>query len=140
MLEDAKLCFTKSEQDHLHCLIRVTLEFDDYLRKKSSLFSDMVKDFDGRNHMIFDEPETQYAVRSIFSGLDSFCSVNAAYQVLSNTIESRIGLESISTISLKDNFIFMFNKFTKEAKCEVKCRLLLDLFKLQIIFAAAVYK
>jgi hypothetical protein len=33
----------------------------------------------------------------------------------------------------------MFNSFTKEVNFESKCRLLLDLFKLQIVFAGISY-
>jgi hypothetical protein len=41
--------------------------------------------------------------------------------------------------SFKTQFISMFNEFTKEANFENKCRLLLDLFKLQMVFASISY-
>jgi hypothetical protein len=41
--------------------------------------------------------------------------------------------------SFKTQFVSMFNKFTKEVNFEKKCRLLLDLFKLEIVFAGISY-
>ena len=41
--------------------------------------------------------------------------------------------------SFKSQFVSMFNQFTNETNFENKCRLLLDLFKLQIVFAGVSY-
>ena len=37
--------------------------------------------------------------------------------------------------SLRDRFLSLYPEFVAETKFENKCRLLLDLFKLQIVFA-----
>jgi hypothetical protein len=42
--------------------------------------------------------------------------------------------------SFKEKFIAMFDEFTQEVNFENKCRLLLDLFKLQMAFAAVSYE
>jgi hypothetical protein len=41
--------------------------------------------------------------------------------------------------SFKTQFVSMFKEFTEEVNFENKCRLLLDLFKLQIIFVGISY-
>jgi len=41
--------------------------------------------------------------------------------------------------SLRDRFLSLYREFVAETKFENKCRLLLDLFKLQIVFAGAFY-
>jgi hypothetical protein len=45
----------------------------------------------------------------------------------------------ISTMSLKKQFLSWFHEFEIETSFEKKCRLLLDLFKLQIVFAGVLY-
>jgi hypothetical protein len=41
--------------------------------------------------------------------------------------------------TFKTQFFSTFNEFVEEANFERKCRLLLDLFKLQIVFAGMSY-
>jgi hypothetical protein len=41
--------------------------------------------------------------------------------------------------SFKTQFVSVFNKFTEEVNFESKCRLLLDLFKLQMVFVGISY-
>ena len=41
--------------------------------------------------------------------------------------------------SFRAQFVSMFTKFTEELNFESKCRLLLDLFKLQMVFVGISY-
>jgi len=81
------------------------------------------------------------ACRAIRSGVDSFCGLNATYRILSGATGSNIKWGMISSWeSFKVRFISMFDEFTAEVHFENKCRLLLDLFKLQIVFAGVLYE
>jgi hypothetical protein len=65
--------------------------------------------------------------------------VNAAYRVLVGATSSKIEWNQVCLAPLDEKFVFMFREFNKEAIFERKCRLLLDLFKLQIVFAGVFY-
>jgi len=80
-----------------------------------------------------------YVCDSIFSAVDSYQSLTHAYKVLANATESRIEWSSLSIPLLKERFVAMFGEFEREVNFISKCRLLLDLFKLQIVFAGASY-
>jgi hypothetical protein len=124
MAESATSCFVEGELDDLRCLIRLTVEFFYYLRF-------------GMDPL--DRDRLNYTCESIFSGIDSFCCLCAAYGVLRDTVNSEVKWEDISLLSLKEKFISLFDRFDAEACFEKKCRLLLDLFKLQIVFAGLWY-
>ena len=81
----------------------------------------------------------EYACDSIFSALDSYQSVTHAYKVLVNAKESKIEWGRLSIPLLEEQFAPMFAEFEQEANFENRCRLLLDLFKLQIVFAGMSY-
>ena len=125
MLEQVKSCFSESEQDHLRCLVRLTTEFNDYLQSDREAIANL--------------EDTKWSIDSIFSGIDSFCRVNAAYRVLVGATSSRVEWENVSPNSLKEQFVSTFYRFENEANFEKKCRLLLDLFKYQIVFAGVCY-
>jgi hypothetical protein len=125
MLEHTRSCFSESERDHLRGIVRLTIEFNNYLQSFRG-------DADNVNDL-------KYSIESIFSGIDSFCSVNAAYRVLVGATSSKIEWNQTDLTLLKDQFASMFDEFNKEANFEKKCRLLLDLFKLQIVFAGVFY-
>jgi hypothetical protein len=76
-----------------------------------------------------------YASQSIFSGIDSYCSVTHAYDVLVGAIGSGIDWGTICVSDLKELFASTFEAFDKEKGFESKCRFLLDLYRLMIVFA-----
>ena len=115
----------ESELDHLRVVVRLTVEFHDYLRQVGT--------------GALDHNQLTYACESVFSGVDSFCNVNAAYRVLVGATSSRIEWATISTLSPREEFLSTFRRFDLEERFEEKCRLLLDLFKLQIVFAGMMY-
>jgi len=143
--ECVKSCFEKPEQDDLRILIRLTLEFDDYLKNGIPGLRVIAESERHRPGGFIIPPneleleELKYSLESIFSGIDSFRRVNAAYRVLVGATGSKVEWGMASMASLKEQFISMFHEFTAETNFEKKCRLLLDLFKIQIVFAGVFY-
>jgi hypothetical protein len=150
MVEAAKSCFDESELGGLRCVIRLTLEFHDYLEHGSVEMAArlqhgpspyLLKDLHSAIADPFNKYDLEYACDSIRSGVDSFCILNASYRVLVGATSSKVEWGMISSReSFKEKFIAMFDEFTQEVNFENKCRLLLDLFKLQMAFAAVSYE
>jgi hypothetical protein len=126
MVDAAESCFEPSELDHLRVLVRLTMEFRQYLQRESVEMADI-------------HYSNQYVSESIFSGLDSFRSVTHAYQVLVGARDSAIDWSAISKSSIERKFLSTFESFEQAQIFEDKCRILLDLFKLQLAFEAILY-
>lgn len=149
MVESAQSRPDESELGHLRVVIRLTVEFHDYLENGSVDIATSVlngplakyaPDARGASTDPFNKYDLDYACESIRSGVDSFCRLSASYRLLEGATNSRVEWGMISSReSFKMQFVSMFNKFTGEANFESKCRLLLDLFKLQIVFAGISY-
>jgi len=120
MLESAKPYFLESELDDLRCLIRLTVEFSHHIE------DDNLSAFDLR-----------YLCDSILSGVESFQSVSAAHRALPCETASPNRSDSIHIESLRREFGAKYREFLAEADFAVRCGLLLDLFKLQIVFVGA---
>lgn len=126
MSNGARQCFVESEIGHLDCLIRLTVEVAEYLQSA--------------NIESLRAEDVRYMIESIFSGIDSFCSVSRAYRSLLGAMDSDIEMSMvISLASLTQQFSDRYENFVREVRFEKQCRLLLDLFKLQIMFAGAFY-
>ncbi len=146
MVAAAESCFDESELDHLRGTIRLTVEFHDYLEHgsvkvaqglKDGPHADYFKDLQSASADPFNKYDLQWVCDSIRAGVDSFCALNAGYRILNGATDSNLKWSMISSKeTFKSEFLLMFNQFTEEADFEGKCRLLLDLFKLQMIFAA----
>jgi hypothetical protein len=149
MVESAKSCLDDPELGALRCVIRLTVEFRHYLEHGSTEMArslqqgpmaHLFKDLQDTGADPFNKYDLEYACDSIRSGVDSFCSLNQSYGILAGATDSKVEWGMISSReSFKTQFISMFNEFTKEANFENKCRLLLDLFKLQMVFASISY-
>ena len=144
MVKSVRSCFAESEQEDLRCLIRLAVEFNDYLqvgnpRLRESLLQ-LRRQISDNIKIKITKNELRYSIESIFSGIDSFCSVNSAYRVLVGATRSRVKWGKASMGSLKKQYFSMFKKFITERKFNKKCRLLLDLFKIQIVFAGMFYE
>jgi hypothetical protein len=145
MVESAKSFFDESDLGHLRCLIRLAVEFHDYLEHGSvdiatrlldGPFAKYVPDAHSASGDPFNKYDLEYTCASIRSGVPSFCLLSDRCRVIDGATASRVGWGVISSRELfKKEFISMFNNFTEEVNFERKCRLLLDLFKLQIVFA-----
>jgi hypothetical protein len=150
MVESAKSCFDDSELGHLRTLIRLTVEFRHYLEYGSVEMARSLQRGPHANYFTdvesaatdpFNKYDMEYTCNSIRSGVDSFCDLNATYRILVGATGSNVKWGMISSWeSFKARFISMFDEFTAAANFENKCRLLLDLFKLQIVFAGLSYE
>lgn len=118
----AEGCFLEPALHDLRVLIGFTVEFHYYLQISCT-------------HSFC----LSYVCESTFSAVESFQNVTHAYHVLENATQSRIERNSFSIPLLKEQFASMFDEFEREANFGNRCRLLLDLFKLQIVFAGISY-
>jgi hypothetical protein len=149
MVESAKSRFDESELGHLCCLIRLAVEFQAYLEHGSvdiatsvlnGPLAKYVPDAQNASTDPFNKYDMDYACESIRSGVDSFCTLTRSYEMLDDATDTKVEWSMISSKeSFKTNFVSMFNRFVEEASFETKCRLLLDMFKLQIVFAGISY-
>jgi hypothetical protein len=120
--------FSESELDDLRGTIRLTVEFSHYLGG-----------WDPLPNIPGVKEKAMYVCESVFSGVDSFASVNMAYDVLRGARPSALAPGAKSTESLKEEFALKYGEFIEEKDFMPRCRLLLDLFKLQIVFAGLSY-
>ena len=154
MVESAKSYFDDSELGHLRAVIRLTLEFHDYLEHGSVVVArgiqqqpyvgltsaEFRKDVRNASTDSFNKYDLGYVCESILSGVDSFWDLSATYRRSVAETDSKIKWGMVSSReSFKAQFVSMFNEFTEEVNFESKCRLLLDLFKLQVVFAGISY-
>jgi hypothetical protein len=154
MAESAKSSFDESELGHLRCLIRLAVEFKDYLEHGSveiargmqqlpyvgHTSAEFRKDVQSASTDPFNKYDLGYVCESILSGVDSFWDLSTAYRRSVGATDSKADWGMISSKEVfKIQFILMFNEFTEEANFKSKCRLLLDLFKLQMVFAGISY-
>ena len=117
--------FLDSELDALRCVIRLTVEFFQTLQRV---------DIDSVN-----DHSLQYWGDSVFSGMDSFTGLCSAYRTTAGQTRSKLPQRVTSRAALKEEFTAMYREFAGENNFEKRCRLLLDLFKLQIIFVGMTY-
>jgi hypothetical protein len=129
MEESARPGFDDKDIQNLGILIRVTVEFNNYLRSAPPW------------PQFPDDPfhDMTYMIDKILFNIDSFRIVLHSYGILVGSTKSRIDWSLVGVQSLKDRFLSLYPEFVTETKFENKCRLLLDLFKLQIVFAGAFY-
>ncbi len=140
MVESARPAFSDNDNEALRVVIRLTMEFYDYLQhgkpnvRKSAeglipVFADAGVTVDMKNL------ELDYVCGGIFSGIDFFRSVNSTYSVLMGAVESQIEWGQISPPSLEALFVSKYRYFEEETDFLKKCRLLLDLFRIQVVVA-----
>jgi len=119
MVREVKPWFSERELDALRVVTRLTVEFHKDLAANGV---------------------SNYVSESVFSGIDSFALLLHAYKVLKGAeVHSRLVWKASSASALKREFQFLYSKFIAERTFEKRCRLLLDLFKLQIVLAAMTY-
>jgi hypothetical protein len=123
MLEAGKSGFQESELEALRAVIRLTVEFSHYSQE----------DLNRR--------DLRYLCGSVFSGIESFCAVRDGMESWSLQFQpaSTLDWSALSADSLKSKFASHYQEFLIEENFEKRCRLLLDLFKLQIVFAGMCY-
>jgi hypothetical protein len=146
MREEARSTFSESELESLRVLVRVTFEFAfhlehprttelrDYLPEDPQL-----REFCLQHPQMFDDFELRYAIDTIISTIEFFTEVHQAYSVLADRIESTLNWNEISPVTFREKFKVTFDEFQAESVFERKCRILLDLFRLQLVFAGFYY-
>jgi len=106
-------------------LIGLAVEFADDLRNPDTI--------------ALSRDELEYSCQSIFSGISSLSAVFFAYDILARTSPSSVAPVVKSIESLKGDFGSLYHDFIGARNFERRCRLLLDMFKLQIVFAGLLY-
>jgi hypothetical protein len=125
MVESGGSRLLESELDDMRSLVRLTVEFSHYLQ--------------GEDVASLVEDKLRYVCDSVFSGVDSFTLMSAAYRTLPSSLPSTLASSERSIDSVKEEFAFKYSEFSEETDFEKRFRLLLDLFKLQIVFAGLSY-
>jgi len=77
---------------------------------------------------------------STFSGVKSFCRIAAAYRVLAGSRTSDLDWPFLDPVKIRALFPSRLERFERGQPFVERCRLLLDLFKLQIVYAAEFYE
>ena len=130
MEEGARPAFDDEDIENLGILIRVTVEFYDYLTSTPPWPHVPNDPFHNMTYMI----------DKIFVHSGSFLIVLHLYCCLVDAeMRSTIDWNTFEVQSLKDRFLSIYQEFLVETQFERKFRLLLDLFKLEIVFAGAFY-
>ncbi|MEO8098469.1 MAG: hypothetical protein ABI811_12270 [Acidobacteriota bacterium] len=154
-----KHSFEADDVASLNVIIRLTVEFADYLdhvdrgipwlpdRHENSKLSDHLKKvndlldiFHSQNPEIPDrgstpEFEASYAAGSIFAGLQSFYTLHQTYGCLTDQLPATIGLPQLQGVDVKKEFTARYREFLTATGFSQRCRLLLDMYRLQIVFA-----
>jgi hypothetical protein len=168
MAASAKLCFEEPELSHLHYLVGITGEFMSYLETAGTVLpgsltgarpsskggaslaeppnswnraKGMRPPASGSSYdaLTVGDTRLKYMVETVFNAVESFVSVNSAYRVLIGAVSSRIDWDTISVSSFYEQYASRFREFVTEPVFEKQCRLLLDLFKLELVFAGFSY-
>jgi hypothetical protein len=127
MLAASQSCLVGSEPGDLRALIRITIEFFYFLEGHLKLEGVLKGD------------ETNYAIDTVFSGVDSFMSLSASSRMITNNAPTAVNWDQINRTTLWQVFLALYQQFRSERNFERQFRLLLDLFRLQLIFAGMNY-
>lgn len=129
MEESARPGFDDKHIQHLRVLVRLTVDFYDYVRSAPPW------------PQFPDDPlhDMTYKIDSILINVESFWVVMHSYGILVGSTISTIDWNGFNIRDLKDEFVAVYHAFVAQTNFKSKCRLLLDLFKLQIVFAGAFY-
>jgi hypothetical protein len=131
ILDAARAVFTDYEVQHLRAVIRLAVEFDDFLR---------VTDLEAIGSY-----ELDYLSGSVFGGVPSLVAVADAYRTSAavragSELDWNNFTDLRSPQEFRDHYFAKFERFSAERSFDGKCLLLLDLFKLQLFFVAIQFK
>jgi hypothetical protein len=129
MGEASRPAFDDYHIENLNILIMLAAEIHNYLRTSPpgppvarEAFDDLI-----------------YMIDKILFHVDSLRIVMHTYGVLVGSTRTTVDWNAISVQSLRDRLQSLYSEFIAETKFEDKCRLLLDLSKLQLVYAGAFY-
>ncbi len=83
--------------------------------------------------------DTEYNCNSLFAVVDTFTQVSSDYYCLIGSETSNIDWGDISVSSIKKLIDLTYKRFESEPVFLKKCRYLLDLYKMGLVFAGLVY-
>jgi hypothetical protein len=126
MADASKPAFGESDLSHLHAVVRLTMEFHQFLLPSSL-------EVPGKD-------DIRRICDSTIAGIESFVLVHQLYAILVGSIESSLEWDLTSLEQFTQRFNSVYEEFLAERIFERKCRLLLDLFKLQIVFTGMCYE
>jgi hypothetical protein len=131
MVEFGREHLPEAKLEHLRVLIRLTIEFHYYLQSRDIYSA-------GEPIDPSDQKEVNYRCDSILGGMESFLYFSGSYHLMSTSMMTAWDQMSIET--LKGRFASIYEQFSVESDFERRCGLLLDLFKLQIVFVGLSYR
>lgn len=127
MVEASKVHFVAAYCDDLRAVTRIVVEFHQLLQ---------TKDLTG-----LEPDQLRYESDTVFSGVNSFALLSSAHRMMEAPRKSMIEWGRPLTLgALQEEFVYKYGEFSAEVDFEKRCRLLLDLFKLQIVFAGMSYE
>jgi hypothetical protein len=129
MSKGARPAFDDDAIEHLRILIRIAMEFYCYLEAIPPW--PYYPDNPAHN--------TRYKLDSVMVHMGSFSRVMNLYCVLVGWTGSTVRWDRLDAGSLKEQFLSVYASFIAAVDFETKCRLLLDLMKLQIVFVGVLY-
>lgn len=119
--------FGESELEALRVVARLAVEFYYLLRGT---------DLDALSPL-----DLSYECESVFAGVDFFDALSGACRGTVGLAPSTLRWDlPLSLASLQGRFIATYEEFASETDFGKRCRLLLDLFKLQLVFAGVSYE
>lgn len=123
--ETATPGFSEADLQRLRSVTRLTVDFRLYL--------------DTVNIADPDKNDVIYACESIYSGIESFITISHSYRILVGATTSELHWDLTSLQSFREKFISLYQDFLSEGPFEERCRRLLDMFKLQIVFMGMLF-
>lgn len=89
----------------------------------------------------WDSTQLNDAAYVVFSGIEQFIYLNSGYTTTGEATGSSLDWSRpLSLASLQEQFMSKYDEFLAETDFVKRCRLLLDLFKLQIVFAGFTFE
>jgi hypothetical protein len=110
-------------------LVEVCVQFDHFLTGR------------GRWPAFPEDPfhNMKYEVSGLLCHVNTFLSLVQLYGILTGSKRSTVDWTTVTTVSVKDRYLFAYQEFIDETHFVKKLRLLLDLYKLQLVFAGMFY-
>jgi hypothetical protein len=130
MVQEPEADFGKEEIENLGILIRLSVQFHNFLtsRGRWPVFPE-----DSFHNMT-------YVAESIFWNVNSFIYLSRnSYGIMTGRTRSVIDWDAVTAHSIKDRYLSMYQEFIGEADFLKKYRVLLDLYKLQLVYAGMFY-
>ena len=127
LLDASRSHFVEEYQGALMATSRIVVTFFQLLRK-----SDLAA---------WDSTQLNDAAYVVFSGIEQFIYLNSGYTTTGDATGSDLDWSRpLSLASLQEKFTSKYDEFLSETDFVKRCRLLLDLFKLQIVFAGFTFE